>query len=94
MRLGSLAGGCNSKAAIFPRRYFSAGVNTKSYGSGVAGDLFVHLFQWNSFRLPVRLDRTSRWPPGGSASGKMAGDEPDVLIGLYDYPQAFNVDAR
>jgi predicted dehydrogenase len=65
----------------------------KAYGSGVAGDLFVHLFSGTHFITgshgPTRAVAT-----GGLRFWKDGRDIPDVLLGLFDYPQAFNLYVR
>ena len=56
----------------------------KAYGSGVAGDLFVHLFSGTHFvtgsKGPRRVMAT-----GGLRYWKDGRDVPDVLLGLCDY---------
>lgn len=65
----------------------------KAYGSGVAGDLFVHLFSGTHFVTnthgPVRAMAT-----GGLRFWKDGRDAPDVLLGLFDYPEGFNLSLR
>jgi predicted dehydrogenase len=65
----------------------------KAYGSGVAGDLFVHLFSGTHFVTgshgPTRAVAT-----GGIRYWKDGRDEPDVLLGLFDYPEGFNLHLR
>jgi predicted dehydrogenase len=65
----------------------------KAYGSGVAGDLFVHLFSGTHFVTnthgPVRAMTT-----GGLRFWKDGRDAPDVLLGLFDYPEGFNLSLR
>src|SRR5216684_3486880 len=56
----------------------------KAYGTGVAGDLFVHLFSGTHFITG------SHGPTRGVATGalrywKDGRDVPDVMLGLFDY---------
>jgi predicted dehydrogenase len=65
----------------------------KAYGSGVAGDLFVHLFSGTHFITG------SNGPVRGMATGairfwKDGRDVPDVLLGLFDYKEGFNLSLR
>ncbi len=63
------------------------------YSSGVAGDLFVHLFSGTHFitgsRGPTRAMAT-----GGLRFWKDGRDVPDVLLALLDYPEGFNLSLR
>jgi predicted dehydrogenase len=65
----------------------------KAYGSGVAGDLFVHLFSGTHFITgshgPVRGMAT-----GGLRFWKDGRDVPDVMLGLFDYREDFNLSLR
>jgi len=72
--------------------------NYQDYGTGVAGDLFVHLFSAlhtvTSSAGPERILAT-----GGLRYWKDGRDVPDVIMGVYDYPQApkhsaFNLQMR
>ena len=72
--------------------------NYQDYGTGVAGDLFVHLFSGMHFVTgaigPARVYAT-----GGLRFWKDGRDVPDVMLGLYDYPKtarhpAFNLALR
>jgi predicted dehydrogenase len=72
--------------------------NFRDYGTGVGGDLFVHLFSGIHFILssngPTRVYTT-----GGIRYWKDGRDVPDVMLGLYDYPAngkypAFNLSLR
>jgi predicted dehydrogenase len=69
--------------------------NYKDYGTGIPGDLFVHLFSGIHYVLssngPTRVIST-----GGLRYWKDGRDVPDVMLGLYDYPEtpshpAFNL---
>ncbi len=65
----------------------------KAYGSGVAGDLFVHLFSGTHFVTG------SRGPTQGMATGALrywndGRDALDVMLGLFDYPEGFNLSLR
>ena len=65
----------------------------KAYGSGVAGDLFVHLFSGTHFITG------SHGPVRGMATGalrywKDGRDVPDVMLGLFDYREGFNLSLR
>jgi predicted dehydrogenase len=65
----------------------------KAYGSGVAGDLFVHLFSGTHFITG------SHGPTRGMATGalrfwKDGRDALDVVLGLFDYREGFNLSLR
>jgi predicted dehydrogenase len=65
----------------------------KAYGTGVAGDLFVHLFSGTHFITG------SHGPTRGMATGGLrfwndGRDVPDVMLGLFDYPEGFNLSLR
>jgi predicted dehydrogenase len=65
----------------------------KAYGSGVAGDLFVHLFSGTHF-ITGEHGPTRAMATGGLRFWKDGRDVPDVLLGLFDYPQGFNLSLR
>lgn len=65
----------------------------KAYGSGVAGDLFVHLFSGTHFITG------SHGPVRGMATGAIrywddGRDAYDVMLGLFDYREGFNLSLR
>ena len=72
--------------------------NYRDYGTGIGGDLFVHLFS------AIHFITGSNGPTRVQASGGLrywndGRDVPDMLLGLYDYPEtanhpAFNVVLR
>lgn len=72
--------------------------NYRAYGTGIAGDLFVHLFSWLHWIIgsdgPTRV-----YGSGGLRYWKDGRDVPDVLTCVVDYPQAethpaFNLQIR
>jgi predicted dehydrogenase len=72
--------------------------NYKDYGTGVSGDLFVHLFSSLHFVTssigPNRIMAT-----GGLRFWKDGRDAPDVMLGMFDYPETeshppFNLSLR
>lgn len=72
--------------------------NYRDYGTGVAGDLFVHLFSGLHFVVgtigPTRVIAT-----GGTRYWNDGRDVPDVMLALCDYPKtarhpAFNLALR
>ncbi len=72
--------------------------NYRDYGTGVAGDLFVHLFSGMHF-VTGATGPNRVFASGGLRFWKDGRDVPDVLIGLYDYPEtaahpAFNLMLR
>lgn len=64
-----------------------------AYGSGVAGDLFVHLFSGTHF-ITGSLGPTRAMATGGIRYWKDGRNAPDVLLALFDYPQGFNLSLR
>ena len=65
----------------------------KAYGSGVAGDLFVHLFSGTHF-ITDSHGPTRAMATGGLRFWNDGRDVPDVLVALFDYPQGFNLNLR
>jgi len=72
--------------------------NYQDYGTGVTGDLFVHLFSGMHF-ITGSLGPTRIYATGGLRYWKDGRDVPDIMLGLFDYPQtaahpAFNLMLR
>jgi predicted dehydrogenase len=65
----------------------------KAYGSGVAGDLFVHLFSGTHF-VTNTIGPTRAMATGGLRFWKDGRDVPDVMLALFDYPEGFNLSLR
>ena len=60
--------------------------NYRDYGTGVAGDLFVHLFSGMHY-ITGALGPNRIYATGGLRFWKDGRDVPDVMLGLYDYPK-------
>ena len=65
----------------------------KAYGSGVAGDLFVHLFSGTHF-ITGAHGPTRAMATGAIRYWKDGRDADDVLLALFDYPEGFNLSLR
>ena len=86
-----------TKRDFDPLRFFRWR-NYRDYGTGVSGDLFVHLFSSLQFIIsskgPNKIMAT-----GGLRYWKDGREVPDVLMGMFDYPEAkehpaFNLSLR
>jgi predicted dehydrogenase len=72
--------------------------NYQAYGTGIAGDLFVHLF--SALHTVISSPGPNRiYCTGGLRYWKDGRDVPDIALGLYDYPAAskhpaFNLQMR
>ncbi len=72
--------------------------NYRDYGTGVAGDLFVHLFSGMHY-VTGAIGPSRVFATGGLRFWKDGRDVPDVMLGLYDYAAsdkhpAFNLALR
>lgn len=72
--------------------------NYTDYGTGMAGDLFVHLFSSLHF-ITGSLGPNKVFASGGLRYWKDGREVPDVLLGTFDYPQSeahapFNLSLR
>jgi predicted dehydrogenase len=89
--------GDTRKVPFDPIRFFRWR-NYQAYGTGIAGDLFVHLFSW--LHWVIGSDGPTRvYASGGLRYWKDGRDVPDVLTCVVDYPQAathapFNLQIR
>jgi predicted dehydrogenase len=60
--------------------------NYRDYGTGIAGDLFVHQFS-GIHLITGSLGPTRIMSTGGLRFWKDGRDVPDVMLGLFDYPK-------
>ena len=60
--------------------------NYRDYGTGIPGDLFVHLFTGIHFVLDA-LGPTRAMASGGLRRWNDGRDVPDIMVALYDYPK-------
>lgn len=72
--------------------------NYMDYGTGMSGDLFVHLFSSLHF-ITNSFGPNKIYAAGGLRYWKDGREVPDVLLGTFDYPQsaahpAFNLSLR
>ena len=65
----------------------------KAYGSGVAGDLFVHLFSGTHF-ITGSNGPTRGMATGGRRFWNDGRDALDVMLGMFDYKEGFNLSLR
>jgi predicted dehydrogenase len=85
------------KYAFDPLRFFRWR-NYLDYGTGMSGDLFVHLFSSLHF-ITSSIGPTKIAAMGGLRYWLDGRDVPDVLLGMFDYPKAkahpaFNLSLR
>ncbi len=87
-----------TKNRPFDAKRFFRWRNYTDYGTGMAGDLFVHLFSSLHF-ITNSIGPTKIYSAGGLRYWKDGREVPDVLLGTFDYPQtiahpAFNLSLR
>jgi predicted dehydrogenase len=83
----------NAPTIPFSAEQFFQWRKWKAYGSGVAGDLFVHLFSGTHFVTGAH------GPTQGMATGALrywndGRDAKDVMLGIFDYKEGFNLSLR
>jgi predicted dehydrogenase len=84
--------GDTKKIPFSPERFFQWR-KWSDYGSGVAGDLFVHLFSGTHF-ITGAHGPTRAMATGAIRYWKDGRDANDVMLALFDYPQDFNLSLR
>jgi len=88
----------NTNKRSFDATRFFRWRNYLDYGTGMAGDLFVHLFSSLHF-ITNSHGPNKIYSAGGLRYWKDGREVPDVLLGTFDYPQsqshpAFNLSLR
>ncbi|MEZ2445232.1 Gfo/Idh/MocA family protein [Chitinophaga sp. RCC_12] len=73
------------KVPFDPVRFFRWR-NYRAYGTGIPGDLFVHLISGLHF-ITGSLGPTSIYASGNLVQWKDGRDVPDVVVAIFDYPE-------